>query len=136
MAKDTNLVVARVRIHGGLTIEPEEEGPVEGEPGGRLLVKLPFRYDEVSRERDDYRIRLEATFNGIEADPIEHTGRDRRGLPDDARGFIMREFSLPGPGAYVLSFHATAEYREGEERVRAEHTGELEVAVKESGDWS
>lgn len=131
MASDVNLVVAKADIVGGIRIKPEAPEAVEGLPGSRLLVKFSYKFEETSRERDSFRIQLTSRLGKSEAEPALFEHRDRPGVADDKRGFVVQTYALPAGGDHVLEWRAAAEYMHGAERFHKDLTGTVRIRIKD-----
>lgn len=129
MTGELNIIVARANIVGGVKLEPEQPMDTEGMPGDRLLVKLPFKYQEVSRSEDGFRLQLTSKFAGRQAKPATFDQVDRRGVADDKWGFVSQEYHLPEPGEHVLEWRAAVEYKDGASTTKRDLSGKLTIFV-------
>jgi hypothetical protein len=129
VAADVNLIVAKADIVGGVRIRTEAPEMVEGPAGARLLVKFAYKFEEMSKAEDSFRVQLTSKLGKAAAAPALFEHRDRRGVADDKRGFVMQAYDLPKAGEHMLEWRAAAEYMHGAERIHKDLAGKVRVRV-------
>lgn len=101
---DANVIVARARIAGGVRLEREAPDEIRVASGQEILVKVPFRFDEVGDAREDYRIVLRTSIGGGPSMEERVEAKDRTGRSDARRGIVMQRHRLEEAGEHALAF--------------------------------
>lgn len=101
-----NLVVARARIAGGVMLEREAPAELRVTSGSEVLVKFPFRFDEVSADREDYTVILRTRLDGEALQEEMFEGRDHPARDDGRRGFLVHRHRVMASGTHTLEFQA------------------------------
>lgn len=110
----TNLVVARARVAGGIELDTCAPDRLDVKAGDEVLVKLPFRFDEIERRREDYEVSLTTRLDDEEAQADEFRGEDAAMRSDDRRGFVMTRHRIMLGGQHRLRFEARLRLTVGE----------------------
>ncbi len=133
---ETNIIVARARIAGGLSLASEAPAQVTADAGSRILIKLPFRFDDLSKLREDYEVTLAVALDDEPEEVATVVGKDILGLSDDKRGFVLQERTIVAPGEHQLHFRASVRleiggWDGGETQLQEnEVTGTVRVTVR------
>jgi hypothetical protein len=108
------VVIAHAEIQDGkVTLLPNKVGPIRVTPGQTLHVKLTYRLQEASKEKEEYRFHLRCNLDGQSPAPVLARHGDAWGIPDDVMGAIVQTFTPPKrPGNHNLEFQAGAEIQE------------------------
>lgn len=110
----TNLVVARARVAGGIELDTCAPDSIDAPAGDEILVKLPFRFDEMERRKEDYEVSLTTRLDEEPTQEDTFTGRDAAMRSDDRRGFVMTRHRIMLGGRHHLRFEARLRLTVGE----------------------
>ncbi len=110
---ETNIIVARARIAGGVSLASEAPEHVTASAGSRIMIKLPFRFDDLSKLREDYEVTLAVTLDDEPEEVATIVGKDHPVLSDDKRGFVLQERTIVAPGDHHIHYRATVRLEVG-----------------------
>ncbi len=103
---ETNIIVARARIAGGIALTEEAPAHARADAGSPIRIKFPFRFEDLSKLREDYTVELRVQIDDEPEETSTLEGKDHPVLSDDKRGFVVQERTIIAPGEHVLRFRA------------------------------
>jgi hypothetical protein len=106
-----SVIVARSDIAGGkVRITSKLDGPLRVAKGQVLHVKHPYRIQEDSEDREEYRFLLRSSLAGEEHPPSLARIGDKWGVPEDVAGYLVHPYTCKKACRFTLEFEAGAEY--------------------------
>jgi hypothetical protein len=106
-----SIIVARSDISGGKVRITSKAEPVLRVAKGQILhVKHPYRIQEDSEDREEYRFLLKSSLAGDEHQPSLARIGDKWGVPEDVAGYLVHPYTCTKAGRFTLEFEVGAEY--------------------------
>ena len=106
-----SLIVARTDIVGGqVRMALNGKGGLTVARGQVVHVKHPYRLQEHSTEREEYRVLLKSSLDGKPHAPALARIGDQWGVPEDINGYLQHEYTFATPGLHTVEFEVGAEY--------------------------
>lgn len=105
-----SLIVARTDIVAGKVRIVREAAALDVARGQLVHVKHPYRLQEHSGEREEYRFLLKTRLDGVDHPPSLARLGDQWGVPEDISGYLQHEYTFTRPGLHTIEFEVGAEY--------------------------
>ncbi|HLF16811.1 MAG TPA: hypothetical protein VI796_05205 [Candidatus Thermoplasmatota archaeon] len=105
-----SLVLAHAGVEGEIDLALKAPTKVKVAKGQRLDLKLTYRLQEASRDKEEYRFTLVTRLGEERAEPATAHWGDTWGYPEDVQGYVVNPYTPRRAGTFDLVWQATAEY--------------------------